>query len=66
MMAKSTNALFTGRIQKRKTNTLHSSHLTCNTRPVHTVGSMPVFDRCQTDFRFASHSDQTADISPTS
>ena len=40
MMAKSTNALFTGRIQKRKTNTLHRSHLTCNTRPVHTVGSM--------------------------
>jgi len=39
MMAKSTNALFTGRIQKRKTNTLHRSHLTCNTRPVHTVGS---------------------------
>jgi hypothetical protein len=34
MMAKSTNALFTGRIQKRKTNTLHRSHLTCNTRPV--------------------------------
>jgi len=39
MMAKSTNALFTGRIQKRKTNTLHRSHLTCNTRPVHTDGS---------------------------
>src|SRR5438034_8434541 len=39
MMAMSTNALFTGRIQKRKTNTLHRSHLTCNTRPVHTVGS---------------------------
>ena len=38
MMAKSTNALFTGRIQKRKTNTLHRSHLTCNTRPVHTLG----------------------------
>jgi hypothetical protein len=39
MMAKSMNALFTGRIQKRKTNPLHPSHLTCNTRPVHTVGS---------------------------
>jgi hypothetical protein len=39
MMAKSTNALFTGRIQKRKTNPLHHSHLACNTRPVHTVGS---------------------------
>jgi hypothetical protein len=25
-MAKSTNALLTGRIQKRKTNTLHRSH----------------------------------------
>jgi hypothetical protein len=39
MMAKSTNALLTGRIQKRKTNPLHHSHLTCNTRPVHTIGS---------------------------
>ena len=27
MMAKSMNALFTGRIQKRKTNPLHHSHL---------------------------------------
>src|SRR6478672_8927689 len=40
MMAKSMNAPFTGRIQKRKTNPLHHSHLTCNTRPVHTVGSL--------------------------
>ena len=40
MMAKSMNALFTGRIQKRKTNPLHHSHLACNTRPVHTVGSI--------------------------
>ena len=39
MMAKSMNALFTGRIQKRKTNPLHRSHLACNTRPVHTDGS---------------------------
>ena len=31
MMAKSMNALFTGRIQKRKTNPLHHSHLACNT-----------------------------------
>jgi hypothetical protein len=38
MMAKSMNALFTGRIQKRKTNPLHHSHLACNTRPVHTEG----------------------------
>jgi hypothetical protein len=39
MMAKSTNALLTGRIQKRKTNPLHRSHPACNTRPVHTEGS---------------------------
>jgi hypothetical protein len=39
MMAKSTNAQLTGRIQKRKTKLLRHSHLTCNTRPVHTVGS---------------------------
>ena len=42
MMAKSMNALFTGRIQKRKTNPLHHSHLACNTRPVHTDG--PISD----------------------
>jgi len=41
MMAKSVNALFTGRIQKRKTNPRHRSHPTCNTRPVHTNGSRP-------------------------
>jgi hypothetical protein len=35
------NALLTGRIQKRKTNPLHHSHLACNTRPVHTKGSPP-------------------------
>ena len=40
MMARSTNAPFTGRIQKRKTNHLHPSHSACNTRPVHTVGSI--------------------------
>jgi hypothetical protein len=39
MMARSKTAPFTGRIQKRKTNPLHHSHLACNTRPVHTVGS---------------------------
>ncbi len=37
MMARSANAPFTGRIQKRKTNPLHRSLPTCNTRPVHTV-----------------------------
>jgi hypothetical protein len=43
MMAKSTTALFTGRIQKRKTNPLRHSHLACNTRPVHTKGhSLPM------------------------
>jgi hypothetical protein len=41
IMAKSMNALLTGRIQKRKTNPLRHSHLTCNTRPVHTDGSIP-------------------------
>src|SRR5437868_13084161 len=54
MMAKSTNALFTGRIQKRKTNTLHRSHLTCNTRPVHTKGSKAVFSRCLRQVRLTS------------
>jgi len=39
MMARSKTAPFKGRIQKRKTKRLHSSHLACNTRPVHTVGS---------------------------
>src|SRR5437867_3264553 len=56
MMAKSTNALFTGRIQKRKTNTLHRSHLTCNTRPVHTNGSISDMPACQRDVRFAPES----------
>src|SRR5271166_3911993 len=39
MMARSQTAPFKGRIQKRKTKRLHSSHLACNTRPVHTEGS---------------------------
>jgi hypothetical protein len=39
MMAKSNERSLTGRIQKRKTNPLHHSHLACNTRPVHTEGS---------------------------
>src|SRR6516165_12835483 len=39
MMARSTNAPCKGRIQMRKTNTLQNSHLACNARPVHTVGS---------------------------
>jgi len=50
MMAKSTTALFTGRIQKRKTNPLRHSHLACNTRPVHTnrvkCGHCGGFARC--------------------
>jgi hypothetical protein len=45
MMAKSMNALFTGRIQKRKTNPLYHSHLACNARPVHTDGSSRSFKR---------------------
>src|SRR5438046_3595324 len=53
MMAKSTNALFTGRIQKRKTNTLHRSHLTCNTRPVHTDGSFSEIGRRSSDVSFS-------------
>src|SRR6516162_9611420 len=40
MMARSTNASFTGRIQKRKTYPLHYSHPACNTRPVHTDGPL--------------------------
>ena len=39
MMARSKTAPFKGRIQKRKTKRLHSPHLACNTRPVHTDGS---------------------------
>jgi hypothetical protein len=40
MMARSKTAPFKGRIQKRKTKRLHSPHLACNTRPVHTDGSL--------------------------
>ena len=56
MMAKSMNALFTGRIQKRKTNPLHRSHLTCNTRPVHTNGSLAATARSSCDVRFTRNS----------
>jgi len=56
MMAKSMNALFTGRIQKRKTNPLHHSHLACNTRPVHTVGSKVDIGLALVDVRFTSES----------
>ena len=45
MMARSTNARFKGRIQKRKTNPLHHSHLACNTRPLHTEGHQRRFER---------------------
>jgi hypothetical protein len=47
ILAKSMNALFTGRIQKRKTNPLHHSHPTCNTRPVHT--QVPLGDKMRRD-----------------
>src|ERR1700746_1505052 len=44
MMARSANAPFTGRIQKRKTNHLHPSHSACNTRPIgHSRPGWPVF-----------------------
>ena len=56
MMAKSMNALFTGRIQKRKTNPLHRSHLTRNTRPVHTKGSFGDIEARRFDVRFTSES----------
>ena len=39
IVARSTNAPFTGRIQKSKTYPLHYSHPACNARPVHTGGS---------------------------
>jgi len=56
MMAKSMNALFTGRIQKRKTNPLHHSHLACNTRPVHTKGSKADVTLLNFDVRFTPES----------
>src|SRR5436190_19210400 len=62
MMAKSTNALFTGRIQKRKTNTLHRSHLTCNTRPVHTDGSISAEIRCPRHVRSAPNNGLKSDV----
>ena len=52
MMARSKTAPFKGRIQKRKTKRLHSSHLACNTRPVHTSGpsmTSPVCPQLQTN-----------------
>ena len=42
MMARSSNAPSTGRIQKRKTNLSKSSLSACNARPVHTEG--PIAD----------------------
>ena len=47
MMARSTNASFTGRIQKRKTYPLHYSHPACNTRPVHTKVPDSINRRCR-------------------
>jgi hypothetical protein len=53
MMAKSMNALFTGRIQKRKTNPLHHSHLACNTRLRDRAepAASPVDVRCSAESR---------------
>jgi hypothetical protein len=56
MMAKSMNAPFTGRIQKRKTNPLYHSFLACNTRPVHTDGSEPDIAARRSDVRFTPQS----------
>jgi hypothetical protein len=56
MMAKSMNAPFTGRIQKRKTNPLYHSFLACNTRPVHTVGSKADVTLLNFDIRFTPES----------
>jgi hypothetical protein len=44
MMARSSKAPSTGRIQKRKTNFSKSSLSACNARPVHTDGPLP--DSC--------------------
>ena len=41
MMARSSKAPSTGRIQKRKTNFSKSSLSACNARPVHTDGPIP-------------------------
>ena len=60
MMARSKTAPFKGRIQKRKTKRLHSSHLACNTRPVHTVGSSTSFRAGVSHFRFAPDSGHAA------
>src|SRR6516225_5060907 len=54
MMARSTNAPCKGRIQMRKTNTLQNSHLACNARPVHTVGSRVDGALARTFWRFAA------------
>jgi hypothetical protein len=54
IMAKSTNAQFTGRIQKRKTNPLRHSDLACNTRPVHTDGSSAAYLLSVRDGSFTS------------
>jgi hypothetical protein len=50
------NALLTGRIQKRKTNPLHHSHLACNTRPVHTDGSKADIGLSRVDVRYSPNS----------
>jgi hypothetical protein len=55
MMAKSNERSLTGRIQKRKTNPLHHSHLACNTRPVHTVGSKGDLPLCRDNVRYAAN-----------
>ena len=58
MMARSTNAPFKGRIQKRKTNRLRPSHLACNTRPVHTAVGSFATDAADLAYRLMSASPQ--------
>ena len=53
MMARSTNAPFKGRIQMCMTYPFHLSHLTCNARPVHTVGSIATETRCPSYVRLS-------------
>jgi hypothetical protein len=59
IMARSTNAPFTGRIQKRKTYPLHYSHPACNARPVHTDGSEALIWASWPHVAFTPGSDQT-------
>jgi len=54
MMARSTNAPLKGRIQKCQEIISRSSDPTCNTRPVHTVGSYAVIRLTSTTYPLTS------------